>query len=253
LRTGVAEATVVLAVIGPGWLLAADKYGRRRLDLPDDWVRNELLQALQANKPVSFVRVAGAELPDEEGLPEALRPVLRHQDFALRDQSWDRDVNALARVLIDEYGFVDNETRIETPRPEVVVAPLSAAEVETAIADLPGWELVESLIPGDYPRSRHELRKIFRFTSFRTAMRFMQAAPDQARALKHHPRWENQWKTVTVYLTTWDIGNRISRLDVDAAKMFDAVDKEVRRESSGQSRADWIRQAALPPDGVGSV
>ncbi|MCU1347998.1 MAG: hypothetical protein JWO56_1028 [Acidobacteria bacterium] len=30
------EATVVLALVGPGWLTAADKNGRRRIDDPGD-------------------------------------------------------------------------------------------------------------------------------------------------------------------------------------------------------------------------
>lgn len=37
----------------------------------------------------------------------------------------------------------------------------------------------------------------------------------------HHPRWENIWKTVRVYLTTWDIGHRISDRDIQLARYFD--------------------------------
>jgi pterin-4a-carbinolamine dehydratase len=208
---------------------------------------------MRGNKPVIPVLVAGAQLPDEEGLPDELRPLLQGQMFELRDQSWDRDVNALAGVMVSEYGFIDNTPRIETPRPEVVAAALSSAEVDAAITELRGWEPVESQIPGDYPRSRHELRKIFRFSSFKGAMRFMQAGADPVHELQHHPRWENQWRTVTVYLTTWDIGNRISRLDVELARTLDAVYEEIRRTSGAGSRAEWARQAGLPPDGVGSV
>src|SRR5690242_10468110 len=39
-------ATVLLVVIGPAWLRAADEFGRRRLDKPDDWVRNEIAYAI---------------------------------------------------------------------------------------------------------------------------------------------------------------------------------------------------------------
>jgi hypothetical protein len=38
----VRHARVVLAVIGPRWLTAADASGRRRIDDPDDWIRREL-------------------------------------------------------------------------------------------------------------------------------------------------------------------------------------------------------------------
>ena len=47
-----------------------------------------------------------------------------------------------------------------------------------------------------------------------------QVAPGCDIAL-HHPRWENIWKTVRVYLTTGDIGHRISDRDVQLAKYLD--------------------------------
>lgn len=37
---------VCLVVIGTRWLATADKFGRRRLDQPDDWVRLEIAAAL---------------------------------------------------------------------------------------------------------------------------------------------------------------------------------------------------------------
>ncbi len=54
----------------------------------------------------------------------------------------------------------------------------------------------------------------------------MQAAVNPIKELKHHPRWENQWRTVTVYLSTWDIGFRISQLDIDLAGILDRIYKE---------------------------
>ena len=37
----------------------------------------------------------------------------------------------------------------------------------------------------------------------------------------HHPRWENLWRSLRVWLTTWDIGHRISDRDIQLAKYFD--------------------------------
>lgn len=39
---------------------------------------------------------------------------------------------------------------------------------------------------------------------------------------------KNQWKTVTVYLTTFDIGNQISELDVKMAKEFDGLYEQLK-------------------------
>src|SRR5262245_28727874 len=43
---GVEECGAVLVVIGPGWLVAADANGNRRLDDPNDFVRPEVEAAL---------------------------------------------------------------------------------------------------------------------------------------------------------------------------------------------------------------
>src|SRR5262249_21476273 len=48
----VAKCDVVLTVIGPGWLNATDEKGRRKIDLPRDYVRIELASALKRDIPV---------------------------------------------------------------------------------------------------------------------------------------------------------------------------------------------------------
>jgi len=37
----------------------------------------------------------------------------------------------------------------------------------------------------------------------------------------HHQRWENIWRAVRVYLTTFDIGHQVTDRDVQLAKYFD--------------------------------
>ena len=70
LRDLMNKATVVLALLGPGWLKSADEYGRRRLDLPNDWVRNELLSAIGAGKPITPILLGSLpDMPPAEGLP----------------------------------------------------------------------------------------------------------------------------------------------------------------------------------------
>lgn len=39
----------------------------------------------------------------------------------------------------------------------------------------------------------------------------------------HHPRWENQWKVLNVFFTTWDVDCHVTKLDIAAAKKIDAI------------------------------
>jgi len=72
-------------------------------------------------------------------------------------------------------------------------------------------------------------------------MEFMARAAKQTKGFRvrggdivpHHPRWENQWRTVTVYLSTWDLNYRISELDVQLAARLDRVASDVMRSRSG--------------------
>ena len=74
IQTRLQKASVVLAVIGPGWLTAADKFGRRKLDAPTDWVREELSVALSDGIPIiPLVFDDLKNVPDPEGLPVVLQ------------------------------------------------------------------------------------------------------------------------------------------------------------------------------------
>ena len=74
IQTRLQKASVVLAVIGPGWLTAADKFGRRKLDAPTDWVREDLSVALSDCIPIiPLVFDDLKNVPDPEGLPVVLQ------------------------------------------------------------------------------------------------------------------------------------------------------------------------------------
>lgn len=224
LREALDDADVVLSIIGPRWLTAANEYGQRRLDNSDDWVRNELAYTIKQQKPIIPLLVAGAtKLPPTQALPAAIRELLDHQALTLRDEKWDRDLAELNEVLESKYHFIDNQKAVPLPEPGVNVPALTAKELEAELATLPGWEPVESIVPREYPKPRQELRKVYHFKSFKSAVGFMYSAVPMIDELSHHPRWENQWTSVTAYLSTWDIGKRISSLDIQMAKELDLL------------------------------
>ena len=92
-----------------------------------------------------------------------------------------------------------------------------------------GWELATSTIPGKEPLKRTELVKTYEFASFEDAINFIATASIHISGVNHHPRWENIWRSVTVWLTTWDIGHKPSRFDLDLAAYLDALFKNYTR------------------------
>ncbi len=66
-------------MIGPSWLTASDQWGRRRLDLPDDWGHLELRTALNLDKKIIPV-IVGHEfrVPPAEALPRGLQGIFQH-------------------------------------------------------------------------------------------------------------------------------------------------------------------------------
>ena len=96
LEQHLAEAEVVLVVVGPHWLAACDDMGNRRLDSPQDWVRREIMLALATDVPVVPVLVGGATMPAASDLPSVLAPLAGRQAFVLSDHRWPQELDDLA-------------------------------------------------------------------------------------------------------------------------------------------------------------
>ncbi|WP_149830796.1 toll/interleukin-1 receptor domain-containing protein [Streptomyces tailanensis] len=90
----VKESSVMLAVIGPRWLDAADRHGRPRLHNPADWVRREILQAFHSGVRVVPV-LLNANLPQEQELPPAIAQLSSHQYLRLHHRYAPADLERL--------------------------------------------------------------------------------------------------------------------------------------------------------------
>jgi hypothetical protein len=99
----VAACRVLLAIIGPTWLIATDGRGRRRLDDPDDIVRLEVEAALARGVRVIPILVEGATMPARQDLPDSLAGLARRNALTIRHESFRHDaarlVSAIERVL----------------------------------------------------------------------------------------------------------------------------------------------------------
>jgi hypothetical protein len=117
----VKQCNVLVALMGRRWLGATDADGRRRLDLPDDFVRVELESALANEVFVIPTAVEGVGFPAAGDLPASLEPLARRQGFELRHTSWHDDVKRLIRRL--EALAAEQEGGGDEPRAEPASAP----------------------------------------------------------------------------------------------------------------------------------
>ncbi|MEM7333439.1 MAG: 4a-hydroxytetrahydrobiopterin dehydratase [Chloroflexota bacterium] len=87
---------------------------------------------------------------------------------------------------------------------------LTVEQINQALASLSGWDYQDG-----------KLTKQFKFKSFAKALGWMVSVGVEADKMDHHPEWSNVYSRVTVNLTTHDMDNSVSSLDVSLAKIMD--------------------------------
>jgi 4a-hydroxytetrahydrobiopterin dehydratase len=90
--------------------------------------------------------------------------------------------------------------------------PLNTNEIEAALAELPGWQVVDG-----------KLTKSYKFKSFAAAIGWMVSVAIYADKIDHHPEWSNVYNRVQAHLVTHDLGNAISTWDVDLARKMETM------------------------------
>jgi len=98
-------------------------------------------------------------------------------------------------------------------------------EENLLLSELQQWEIIEHGAQGN---GRRELHKIYEFETFEAAFQFMSAAATRIiSAQDHHPRWENMYKRVEVWLSTFDLEDQISDRDLKLARSLDQLWEEL--------------------------
>lgn len=101
LRRAAASCPVMLACIGPGWLTATAPDGSRRLDSPDDWVREEIAISLQAGNHVVPLLIGNhneVSVPEPDQVPDPIRAMVCRQAWRLAPGS---GLHATIPMLVD--------------------------------------------------------------------------------------------------------------------------------------------------------
>ena len=138
LHESLESCDALLALIGPGWLDSKDAAGRRRLDDPADFVRQEIAAALKRNIPVTPVLLQGTPMPALERLPDDLKDLAFRNGFELSHSRWRSDV----RELVQRLGLAgDSATDAQAKTQRIEIKPPSARRPATAgirAAEAPG-------------------------------------------------------------------------------------------------------------------
>jgi tetratricopeptide (TPR) repeat protein len=90
---------VLLAVVGRHWLTVTGALGGRRLDDPNDILRQEIVRALERNVLVIPILVGGAQPPKAEELPDDIRLLANLQALPITEFDFEADIDRLIRRL----------------------------------------------------------------------------------------------------------------------------------------------------------
>ncbi len=90
-----------------------------------------------------------------------------------------------------------------------------------------------------WQETKHGLYKQFNFEDFNEAFGFMTKVAALAEQMQHHPRWENEWSVVQIWLITHDEDSKITDKDRALAAAIDNLLKE------GIPKEQW---AAVTPE-----
>jgi len=74
-----------------------------------------------------------------------------------------------------------------------------------------------------WSETKHGLYKQFNFENFKDAWAFMVKVAELAEEFQHHPRWENEWSVVQIWLITHEGGQKITDKDREMAAAIDAL------------------------------
>jgi|GEM_PF-2890655 len=93
------SSSIVIVVIGPSWLKISNKWGERRIDEPEDWVRKEIENAIVLSKKIIPVLVNEGFLAPPGKLPSVISGLTDNQAAHIRPETWDQDLyNFIAEI-----------------------------------------------------------------------------------------------------------------------------------------------------------
>ncbi len=226
------EARAILIIIGPGWLhLQDEESGKRRIDLKHDWVRKEIIRAIQRNDEdpdllVIPLLVGGAKIPKPKHLDNELQPLCKFQALIIKNTGRIVDFDSIKKILVSSKIFRNSLPPVVTPVNEIPDR-LTKREQEDFLTEFKLWNIVEHEIPGNPNDIIEELYRIYEFPSYKDAFDFMKKIDEFGiRPYNHHPRIQNTYNRVEMWLCTFNIGHKLSHRDIRLARICEKIYNE---------------------------
>jgi hypothetical protein len=99
LKNSLEKCNMMVVVIGPRWLDLLRSSEHIDNQTTNDYVHLEIASALERKLPIFPVVVDGATMPEAKELPDDLKPLAFRQAFAVRHDSFPRDMRELEQEL----------------------------------------------------------------------------------------------------------------------------------------------------------
>ena len=213
IHSAIENTRCVLVIIGESWLKRGDD-GVRRIDSPDDYVRNEIEAALERKLPLIPVLVNGAKMPPPESLPSEIRELAFRNAIPIRtDPDFRTDVSRLVKRIVQvcEFRATDQSRR------NWVVSTLG---IGLGLMALPAYWF--------WPRSRVIVVGIKQWVGYTplAVAQEMELFPDDIQVEFKHirtatdvPSWVSDG---TVQIGFWTIGDHVNHVEGYKSKTDDA-------------------------------
>lgn len=100
-----------------------------------------------------------------------------------------------------------------------------------------------------WQKKDNNLYKEFQFQDFKEAFEFIKRVSAEAEAQNHHPRWQNQWNKVQIWLSTHDPKPAITAKDEKLAKSIDEIYAKRELAPNVDEKTTKITEVKLFADG----
>jgi len=244
LRNELARAAFVLVVIGPAWNGPEGNSGGL-LGNPRDWVRMELLTALEdKDTGVIPLLVGGTQMPSRESLPEPLQALADHNAIKMREESIPHDIGPVVTLIAERISPIGGTG-------EKALLRMAVREQLGSVVAAHVWALWQLLLPHlDEPKFSFSLPIGFRERDLHELQLTVQWLTDVAE--RDTGWWRDLKILVTADATVWvasDVMDRLTRPDGSKSQFESALDTmENRRRTAIERLVEIVNQQNLVGD-----